>query len=107
MAEKKDYGVPIAARIDADLAFEFSKRAERAGMTMSAYVNMFLTKMARQSDKVEAADEDLRREKEMMREVIGKFITAIGETAEKRQKLVAQFNQIKAEVYATRDISRT
>lgn len=92
--------IPVATRVDAEVAYELAKQAQKFGMTLSSYVAMVLGRIGREM----TAEDELRREREHSRLVVGKFIIQIAKSADERMKLTETFKKIDADERAGKDI---
>ncbi len=59
------FGIPVASRIDEDMAFSMNKEALKAGKTLSLYISEYLKKAAGFEKKIAELQVQLSKEKEL------------------------------------------
>lgn len=60
------YGVPVACRVDADLAFRMSEKAEKLGISLAKYAAILIQRGESTNASIEDVEKQLEKEKKQL-----------------------------------------
>ena len=114
--EKEKYGVPVAARIDPEMAQQISERAERLGISLAKMVSLIIShgfnplvpvrvenreqieRLEEQLTEVTEALAKLHKRHEIGRNALERFIRAISKNEDERRAHINTFNTMSDEI---------
>lgn len=95
VTEKEKYGISVAARIEPNLAYRISERAETLGLSMAKMVSMLIAKgFTPEQPVVVDNSQDIEELDQRYRMTIAKYIKSISSSDEEYHERVELFHQI-------------
>lgn len=77
------FGIPIAARIKAELAFALKDEADKQGISFSKYLSQYLQDSSAQTKRIIELEQNLKQERELAKTSVAQFIHQITDGDEK------------------------
>ncbi len=97
--EPKDpqFGIPIACRIDGDIAFRLNDEAAKEGISLSRYLSRYIKSMGFKARRIKELERELLVEKEIYKIAVSRTILHATNGKEKETKELIQIFKTETE----------
>ncbi len=91
------FGIPIACRIDGDIAFRLNDNAAKEGISLSRYLSRYIKNIGYKAKRIKELEGELETEKEIYKLAVTRTILHVTNGKEKETKELIQIFKTEIE----------